>query len=149
MHPARFRSPPSNDMHAFLQALRSPVSVAGSDGLDLRVHPVTGRIDVVGRGFWTEAAVEQHFRDLARAADRLHAAGIAARVLVDLRAASVQTTQSAQRIGAATRRIWGPQDRIAVVVQSTLASLQISRVVDEGNHRLFGAIGEAEAWLAR
>jgi hypothetical protein len=106
-----------------------------------------GVVYVVGRGFWTDDIVDRHFIELRRTAALARRNVDKVRVLVDLREASVQSPPVAARIKTETRLIWTEADRIAVVLQSTLAKLQISRLVDRGNHASFIAIEDARRWL--
>lgn len=106
-----------------------------------------GVVYVVGRGFWNDEIIDRHFRELRQTAvlARRHAGSV--RVLVDLRSAAVQSPMVAARIKNETRLIWTENDRIAVVLQSALATMQIKRVVDGGNHASFTAIEDARRWL--
>lgn len=106
-----------------------------------------GVVYVVGRGFWSETMVDDHFNELRRTASVVRRTVRSVRVLVDLRRAAVQSPAVAARIKDETRRVWTEQDRIAVVLQSTLAKLQIDRVVDNGNHASFVTIEDARDWL--
>ena len=106
-----------------------------------------GVVYIVGRGFWTDEMVDDHFRQLRRIAATARRSVGDVRVLVDLRGAAVQSPSVAARIKQETRQVWTDRDRIAVVLQSALAKLQIDRVVDNGNHASFVAIEDARAWL--
>ena len=106
-----------------------------------------GIVYVIGRGFWNDDLVSNHFAELRRTAQLARRNASYVRVLVDLREASVQSPAVAARIMAETRLVWTEKDRIAVVIQSTLAKMQINRVVDSGNHASFVAIEDARKWL--
>ena len=106
-----------------------------------------GVIFITGRGFWNDDIVHEHFLELRRMAAVARRKVACVRVLVDLRGASVQSPMVAARIEYETRHVWSDADRIAVVLQSTLAKMQINRVVDSGNHASFIAIEDAWQWL--
>lgn len=106
-----------------------------------------GVVYVVGRGFWTDDIVDRHFVELRRTAALARRNVDKVRVLVDLREASVQSPPVAARIKTETRLVWTEADRIAVVLQSTLAKIQINRVVDSSNHASFIAVEDARRWL--
>lgn len=106
-----------------------------------------GIVYIIGRGFWEDDLIDRHFIELRRTAALARRNASFVRVLVDLRDAAVQSPAVAAKIKNETRLIWTEADRIAVVLQSTLAKLQIKRVVDGGNHASFTRIDDARRWL--
>lgn len=106
-----------------------------------------GVVYIIGHGFWNDAVVDEHFLELRHTAALARRNVAAVRVLVDLRDASVQSPAVAARIETETRLIWTEADRIAIILQSTLAKMQINRVVDSGNHASFIDIEDARQWL--
>lgn len=137
-------------MPAGQRGIDAPDDRAGSSAVDQLISYADidiGVVYVIGRGFWTDDMVDRHFMELRRTAALVRRNAACVRVLVDLRNASVQSPAVAARIKAETRLIWTERDRIAVVLQSVLAKMQINRVVDHGNHASFVAIEDAHRWL--
>ncbi|MDB5686111.1 MAG: hypothetical protein JWR77_700 [Rhizorhabdus sp.] len=124
-----------------------PGALALKDGFSIAVDEATGRIVVMGRGFWTPAATTEHFRLLEDVVARVRAQRGTVRVLVDLRTAPVQSTETSEIIQQATQRIYKPTDRLAIVRTSRLLDLQLKRAVDSNPIQTFATIDEAEAWL--
>ena len=118
-----------------------------SDQLISYVEAHIGAVYIIGRGFWNDDIVDKHFLELRQMAALARRNAASPRVLVDLRDASVQSPAVAARIKNETLLIWTDADRIAVVLRSTLARMQINRVVDSGNHASFIAIEDARQWL--
>lgn len=130
-----------------VDARNGRVDASVADQLISYAEADIGVVYVIGRGFWTDDMVDRHFLELRRTAALTRRKAASIRVLVDLRKASVQSPGVAARIKAETRLIWTERDRIAVVLQSALAKMQINRVVDHGNHASFVAIEDARRWL--
>ncbi|RYD26515.1 MAG: hypothetical protein EOP89_06860 [Lysobacteraceae bacterium] len=130
-------------------AVESPQlrTLPGSDRLASWAEADLGVVYVVGRGFWSNDVVDAHFRELRRTAAFVRRSNTVIKVLVDLRDASVQSPAVAAKIKNETRLIWSDADRIAVVLQSALARMQITRVVNSGNHASFVALEDARSWL--
>lgn len=108
----------------------------------------TGIIHIVGSGLWSAATAERNFLDMQAAAATARQQMPNLRVLVDIRAAAVQTPEATARMQGHIESLWGSTDRIAVVVGSILAKMQVDRVTDSQTHRIFATIADAKAWLA-
>jgi hypothetical protein len=106
-----------------------------------------GIVRIVGRGFWTEAMIDSHFGELGRLVERVRGRGDDILALVDLGGAPVQRPGVAARITAHTRRIYRPEDRIAIVVGSSLVKMQIKRAVEGLNLEAFLSPDAALTWL--
>ncbi len=106
-----------------------------------------GIIRVMGRGFWTEADIDAHFVELGHLIERVRAGGDDILALVDLSDAPVQSPDVTARITAQTRRVYRPEDRIAIVVQSSLMKMQMKRAVDRPNLEVFISRHAATTWL--
>ena len=113
----------------------------------MRIDTARGVVEINGCGFWSAAVVDEHFTELAIRVDQLRRTTQMIRVLVDLTEAMVQTAETTERLKYETRRIWRSDDRIATVVRSTLAGMQINRAVDVTNHRTFMNMADAQGWL--
>jgi hypothetical protein len=123
------------------------MTASPSGELVIEVDPVGGLVRVTGRGFWTRIYAEQHFSRLDMVLRGIRMAGLKVRVLVDLREAVVQPADTAERISRATGELYRPEDRIAIVVGSSLAKMQMRRTVRAANHDFFVSPSAAELWL--
>lgn len=106
-----------------------------------------GIVGVVASGFWSPADLEGHLGDLKAAVDAARARHGIARVLVDLRVSSVQSREIFDRLREATSAIYGADDRIAIVAESALLTLQMRRLDAKAGRAAFADVGEARAWL--
>lgn len=106
-----------------------------------------GFITVAGSGLWTPERTAEHFRDLERAVLAVRREGKQVRVLVDLRAASVQTAETAAIMQQWTGRIYKVADRVAVVCATALLAMQIKRAANIETLSTFHEIEPAKAWI--
>lgn len=106
-----------------------------------------GVVSVVASGFWSPADLEGHFGELAKAVDAARARLGVARVLVDLRASSVQSQEIFDRLREATSVIYAAEDRIAIVAESTLLTMQMRRLDAKAGRAAFADVDEARGWL--
>ena len=84
---------------------------------------------------------------LAELVAQAHRATRQARVLVDLTGAGAQMGDTVARIGQRSHSIYAPGDRLAIVLQSAILRMQISRVGRAAEYRTFASVSEAEGWL--
>jgi|GEM_PF-2432291 len=115
--------------------------------LSFNVDLDDGYVTVAGSGMWTAERAEQHFRNLQYAVLKLRREHRRVLVLVDLRAAAVQTPETAAIIHAWTGRIYRSVDRVAVVCATALLALQIKRASDIETLATFHELAAAEAWI--
>jgi hypothetical protein len=120
---------------------------SGEGSLSIDADRIDGIIHVTGIGFWTPEQVDRHFGQLRRVIDARRVPGDDVRVLVDLRAAPAQSPETAARIGLATETIYEASDRVAIVLASSLAKLQMRRVVQRARHEMFISPDAALTWL--
>ena len=106
-----------------------------------------GIISVVARGFWSPADLERHFGELTTAVEAARGRSGMARVLVDLRASSVQSQEIFDRLREATSTIYGADDRVAIVAESTLLTMQMRRLDAKAGRAAFTDASEARSWL--
>ena len=105
-------------------------------------------IRVIGKGFYTEDGVREHFANLSRVVASRRRAGRQVKALADLRQAATQSATTARMITEATQRLYSdPSDRVAVVVSSVLLKLQLERVHQHQGFGIFLDMGEAERYL--
>lgn len=91
--------------------------------------------------------VDQHFFELATLVRSVRQAGGQIRVIVDLRGTPAQSPETIERIGVGAR-IYGEGDRIAIIVDSSLAKMQMRRVVRSAQHEIFISPKAAMTWLS-
>ncbi len=102
---------------------------------------------VTGIGLWSPNDVEAHFRALDKALRAMRARAGAARVLVDLSDALVQTAEAVAVMNQWTGRIYRARDQVALICGTTLLAMQIRREDKIYQRVLFQKKPEAIAWL--
>jgi hypothetical protein len=115
--------------------------------LTIDIDQAAGLVRVTGRGFWSPLHADHHFSRLDGVLRGIRMAGLRVRVLVDLREAAVQPAETIERISRATQEVYQPGDRVAIVVGSSLAKMQMRRIVRAANHDFFVSPSAAEMWL--
>lgn len=123
-----------------------PDASTGSFTMDVDAR--SGRITVIGTGYWTSSYIAEHFRHVADLVRAHRAAGIPIRVLVDLRQSDVQSQETVEHMGRSTAQIYAEGDRVALLVSSSLARIQMRRAANISIREFFASLDEAEAWLA-
>ena len=118
---------------------------AGSIGI--AVDRKLGFVHVVGHSFWSLDYIRSHFDALERLVKEMRGQTPRIRTLVDLTGAPVQSSDTAEHVKLATARIYQGTDQVALVQQSALLTMQMRRIVDDENCRIFGSVDEALAWL--
>jgi hypothetical protein len=116
-------------------------------GGELRIAQHDGLIMIVGIGFWNEGCLDEHFATLRTLIARRRLSTPSVRGLVDLRASAVQRPSMIEGIRENAHSIWQPQDRVAIVVSSSLSKLQMNRLASDDTYRIFDSVGEALSWL--
>ncbi|MDO6416471.1 hypothetical protein Q4F19_18960 [Sphingomonas sp. BIUV-7] len=115
--------------------------------IEYRNDGAAGIVRIKGSGLWSVAMIEEHFGELKAMLSALREQGKAVRVLVDMSGAAVQPPEVAAVIRTATQDIYEPGDRIAMIVGSTLAKMQMRRLVDNDVMKLFVSAQASENWL--
>jgi hypothetical protein len=134
---ARYESPPRDWNAPVPQDGRLSISLPDDQGI----------IKIQGHGLWSLDYLNQHFRELDAIIAQARRWNPDVLALVDLREAPVQSPEVAESINANTRRVYRDQDRIAIVVQSSLVKLQMKRVVDCAHVQIFISVSAAYTWL--
>ena len=116
-------------------------------GLTRAVDPSTGIIIVEGRGLWSPEAADDHFEAMAALIRQARTKPHGVRVLIDLRAAAVQTTDTSRSIQDQSELLYEPQDWVAIVLSSSLLAMQMRRVSGAATYRHFNDPCEARSWL--
>jgi hypothetical protein len=115
-------------------------------GLTIEAASGCGLIRVEGSGFWSPAVMDAHFDELSGILVRYRAAGTAVKMVVDLRASGVQSQETMVRMQAGVSSITQPGDRMAIVVNSSLAKMQMRRVIGDEQHAFFVSPEAALKW---
>jgi hypothetical protein len=103
-------------------------------------------VSVGGAGYWSPAYVDEHFTKLEPLIERVRRRG-KVRVLVDLTHTNAQPAETAERIRYWTLRLYGEQDRVAIVVASSQVKAQMRRLEFVSQRALFLSRGAAITWL--
>jgi hypothetical protein len=111
------------------------------------LHDPAGFIRVAGAGLWSPTEIDRHFVELGHVVRTERALKGRVRVLVDLRGAGTQSPETAARIGVATAATYRSGDRVAIVVGSSLAKMQLRRIVRTSEHEFFVSPEAAATWL--
>ncbi|WBO20712.1 PilZ domain-containing protein [Sphingomonas abietis] len=126
---------------------QAAIDMPGSDTLLAWFDVKERMIRVTGTGIWSMALLDRHIDQLKRLVARSRAGGGGLRVLVDLSEAAVQTPAVAARIAQMTDEIYGPDDRVAIVVPSSQLKIRMRHLVRTARSRTFLAHVVAEQWL--
>lgn len=114
----------------------------------IEVGETDGIVRCVVRGFWTSETADAYFAILDPIlAERRHREG-RVRALIDRRDSTVQSPAVSQRMLVTSRDMLAG-DRVARVVGSALAAMQLRRVFTHQGDRVFTTMDEAEDWLSR
>ena len=106
-----------------------------------------GIVVVEGGGLWTKEAVDEHFDGMQRSFASARARNERVRVLVDLSTADVQVGAVSLRVKERAGRLYQPGDKVALVTQSSLLSMQMRRVSGRARYRQFTDRDAALQWL--
>jgi len=114
---------------------------------NITVDPDRDLVRMTLRGFFEKADIERFLVARDKAHRELRCAPNQHATLVDIRDMKIQS----QDIVAAFRNVLANPEhqsrRLAFVIASTLARMQVIRAVDEREARYFGTMEEAEAWV--
>lgn len=119
-----------------------------SGPFSVRRDVATGIVYVTGEGFWTVADIDRHFEKLGNSVKSARTAADHVRALVDLRGAATQSPELVSHLANRAGAVYAEGDRIAIVVGSSLAKMQMRRVVQRAEFEIFLAPDAAETWLA-
>jgi hypothetical protein len=88
-------------------------------------------------GFWSMPQVRAFFVDWTSAVHEIHARGQCISALVDLNSGQVQNAEVAAYIAAATTGLYIPGDTVAMLVPTSLAKMQMRRILEPKVHEFF------------
>ncbi|PZU11778.1 hypothetical protein [Sphingomonas sp.] len=104
-------------------------------------------VRVDGAGSWRLDYLDGHFERLEHMLLAIRRARRRVRVLVDLRQAVVQSAAVAERIQYWTDRLYEAEDRVAIVVASSLLKSQMRRVAAITQREFFLSESAGRTWL--
>lgn len=116
--------------------------------ITMDVDPVSGRINVIGTGYWSPSYIDSHFKRVADLVRSHRSAGIPIRVLVDLRKSDVQSRDTIEHLGRNTAQIYNAGDKVALLMASSLGTMQMRRAAHGTPPGFFASLEDAEDWLA-
>lgn len=99
-------------------------------------------------GIYTVGEVATHFEQLRHGLALQRKAGQPAKVLIDLRDAAVQPKETAAYIQEHTDRLYDAGDRVVILVEGPIQTLQMKRVAKGRPYQIVQSLAEAEAYLA-
>jgi len=107
----------------------------------------TGEVQLLSVGLWSVSQANAFFADWKAMVGRIHAAGRSVFALVDLSDNAVQQPEVTQIVAAETANIYIDGDALATLVPTSLATMQMRRVLHAHSHEFFVSRSAAEAWL--
>lgn len=116
-------------------------------GLTIASHASDRLIVVIGQGLWTVEQMSVHLDEYRALVARRRRSGVQVEVLVLLEHAGVQSAAVTDALTRGLQSCHRPGDRVAMVVPSALARVQMRRVLSTDFHEYFASEASARAWL--
>jgi hypothetical protein len=104
-------------------------------------------VKVAAWGLWSVSEIDAHFASLQAILKDTRTIHANVLVLVDLRNATAQTAAVTERLSWWTNRLYAPQDRVAIVLASSLLKSQMRRIDIPATRELFLSSAAAMTWL--
>jgi len=114
---------------------------------DFSFDPAAGVLQVRVAGSWTAAEVERYAREARDQFTEARKKAGNLRLLIDLGAAHVLSQELMDPLAKAGMQYSRPDDRVAMVVGSTLLKLQMRRMLGEAPVPIFLSVAEAMNWM--
>jgi hypothetical protein len=108
---------------------------------------MTVHIETRGSGFWSVPQIGLFFEDWRDIVEQIHAAGRTVSAFVDLTDAAIQRVEVADIIASETMGLYADDDALAMLVSTSLAKMQMQRVLDPRFHSFFLSRTAAQTWL--
>jgi hypothetical protein len=128
-----------------------PVSVRrpgeARDIIHIAFDPAASLVRAYAAGCWSIDETERYLSALTRFVEGSRAQSGKARVLLDRRDVSVQSPEVAALLATANGRIFQPEDKIALVVDTSLAKVSLRKRMPHPGTKAFLSIDAAETWL--
>ena len=116
--------------------------------MSAQIDVATGQIRATASGTASPTQVRAYFRDLGAGIARIHDAGRNVSALIDLRGSAVPPPEMAAIIEEATRTLYRGDDRVAMVVATSMMKLGLRRTLDARCHDFFLSLTAAQTWLS-
>jgi hypothetical protein len=116
---------------------------------DITVDPARHLIRITGSGFFLPEDVAAFVAERDRIYARHQTGVIPFVTIIDIRAMGIQSQETVALFRKAATRSRNASRRLAIVVDKSLARLQMKRVVEGRDAAFFATVAEAEAWLFR
>jgi hypothetical protein len=124
-----------------------PLVPPGTGPFDVRIDEAARIVRTEARGFWTLMQTEDYCAELADRIEECRRRFGCARVLVDRRDAPIQPIPVIERLGEFNATHFADSDRLAIVVESSLAKGQMRRHFTHAGSQAFLSYVAAELWL--
>lgn len=98
-------------------------------------------------GAWTLDEIGRYSDELAIHVPKARRAAGELRLLIDNRACQLATRELAEPLGRAGAQVAAVDDRIAIIVSTTLMKMQTKRLLGAAPHGVFLTEEEGRAWL--
>lgn len=115
--------------------------------MSVRYDVTTGSVRAYGAGIWSVRQAAAYFRDWRDIVRAIHARGLSLSALIDMGDGQVQSDEVAEIMANITADMYRPGDAIAMRVPSSLAKMQLRRILDARYHEFFMSPAAAETWL--
>ena len=117
--------------------------------IDMRVDPAGPLVRTTLSGFFDEAAIKQLIAARAETYGRLRCAPHSWLSLIDVRGMAIQSQEMVARFQQVLAQPDFRSRRLAFVVNSPLARMQLQRAIGSRTAQVFTEPAEAERWLRR
>ena len=115
---------------------------------DICERKSSGVIHMMVRGFFEPVILNQHFDSNREVVERWRKKGQRIRVLIDATSLLPHTPECQQIVQSATRSIYQADDKVAVLVSSSLVKMQMRRALKQGETiEFFVSERAASLWL--
>ena len=111
---------------------------------DIDASHASGLVRATIRGFWPMEVAVAYVDEMAGILAVARRRG-SARLIVDLTGAAIQSPEVMQKLGVLD--MYAPEDRVAVIVASSLLKTQLKRVFVKANLAVFVSEEAAETWV--
>ncbi|WP_109809076.1 hypothetical protein [Sphingosinithalassobacter portus] len=120
---------------------------AESTALDIRATFEDGVLRVTGSGAWNRMQLTGHFARLHELIRPVRERGEPLLALIDMRGITEMPDEIVAVIDRETARLYQEQDRVAVMVASSLVKMQMKRAAEKAQREFFLSAKAALTWL--
>jgi hypothetical protein len=120
---------------------------APAHGIVIADRAESNLVMVVGRGRWGSEMLVGHFREIDSVLRAKRARFGSARILCDLRDQAVHSPEILDQLRTGIARTYLPTDRVAALVASSLAKMELRQRYNGSSGQFFTSIDAAWIWL--